>query len=253
MIFSVEERERVRDRLVEMARADSRVVACALVGAEADGRADRWSDVDVTLGVGDGVAVDEVLADWTRVLGDELGAAHLFDLQAGSSVYRVFLLESSLQVDVSFTPQRDFGARGPRFRLLFGHAVERPPAEPPRAQQVFGFAVHHVVRARICIERGRAWQAEYWISGVRDEALALACRREGLEAAYGRGLDRLSPELLGEAEHALVRSLDRGGLLRALGAAVRLLEREADGLGEEGARLARQMQALSQPDALAAG
>ena len=50
--------------------------------------------------------------------------------------------------------------------------------------------MHHAVRARFCIERGRWWQAEYWISGVRDQALALACHRRGLAVAHGRGLRR---------------------------------------------------------------
>ncbi len=34
--------------------------------------------------------------------------------------------------------------------------------------------VHHAVRARICIERGRYWQAEYWISDALLTALRAA-------------------------------------------------------------------------------
>jgi hypothetical protein len=75
------------------------------------------------------------------------------------------------------------------------------------------------VRARISIERGRVWQAEYWISGLRDQALSLACRLRGLPAE-GRGFDDLPPELLGRFNLTIVRSLDRDELLRALGAAV---------------------------------
>jgi hypothetical protein len=60
---------------------------------------------------------------------------------------------------------------------LFGHAIEKPFTGPPSASELFGYGVHHAVRGRICLERERYWQAEYWISGVRDYALSLACLR----------------------------------------------------------------------------
>ena len=124
----------------------------------------------------------DVLEDWTRFLAAEFDAVQLFDLPAGASIYRVFLLPGCLQFDLSFTPAAQFGSLGPKFKLLFGRAVDKPPPAPPSPQMLFGYAVHHALRARFCIERGRFWQAEYWISGVRDYALHLACRRRGLPA-----------------------------------------------------------------------
>jgi len=43
-MFTVEERDRVRNRLVEMSRKDPRLVAGALIGSTAAGGGDRWSD-----------------------------------------------------------------------------------------------------------------------------------------------------------------------------------------------------------------
>jgi hypothetical protein len=103
------------------------------------------------------------------------------------------------------------------------HAVSKPHIGPPPAGDLFGYAVHHAVRARVCIERNRLWQAEYWISSLRDNALSLACRRLGLSAYYGRGFDELPEELLRHAERALVLSLDSRELSRALMCAVELL------------------------------
>jgi hypothetical protein len=218
--FSVEERERIRDGVLEMARSDDRVVAGAEVGAGSQGGSDRWSDLDLTFGLRHGASISDVLNDWTPDLRGRFGAIHLFDLPSSSSVYRVFLLPGCLQVDLSFTPEVDFGARGPKFKLLFGSAKERSFAQPPPAEYTFGLAVHHAVRARFCIERGRAWQAEYWISGLRDEALSLACRLRGLESSNGRGYDQLPPEVLAQFGDALIHSLEREELLRALGCAV---------------------------------
>jgi hypothetical protein len=192
-MFSVSDRVRVRDHVLQLAEADPRVVAGAVIGSLAHGDGDRWSDLDLTFAVADGVPVLDVLEDWSRNLAAEFEAAHLFDLPSGPSLYRVFLLPGCLQLDLSFTPASRFGAAGPEFRLLFGRAVERPPAQPPPARELFGTAVHHALRARVCIERGRYWQAEYWISGTRDGALSLACRRRNLPASHGRGFDDLAP------------------------------------------------------------
>jgi hypothetical protein len=243
-MFSVEERDRVRQRLLEMARADDRVVAGAEIGALVTGGGDRWSDLDLTFGVSEGASVDTVLAEWTKDVVREFDAAHLFDLPFRTTIYRVFLLPSNLQVDLSFTPASDFGALGPKFRLLFGETVEREATPPPSAHHVFGLGVHHAVRARICIERGRVWQAEYWISALRDEALTLATLRRGLEPSYGRGFDQLPAETLSLACSALVRSLGPEELLRALSGGVELLLQEADEVRELASKLAAQLREL---------
>src|SRR5437667_586341 len=219
-MFTISDRERVRELVLQLANADTRVVAGAVVGSLADDDGDRWSDLDLTFGVVDGEPILEVLEDFTRNLVDQLDAAHLFDLPSGPTIYRVFLLPGCLQFDLSFTPLSEFGAVGPKFRLLFGRAVEKPHIPPPSAGQLFGYAVHHAVRARFCIERGRFWQAEYWISAVRDYALSLACRRRGLPSREARGFDDLPAELLERFMGALVRSLERQELLRALECAI---------------------------------
>jgi hypothetical protein len=246
LVFSVAERDRVRDRVLEMAAADPRVVAGAVVGGLAEGGGDRWSDLDLTFAVDDAVPLSDVLADWTREFAAEFDAAHLFDLPAGAAIYRVFLLPGCLQVDLSFAPASSFGARGPRFRLLFGEAVDLPLPSPASANELFGLGVHHAVRARFCIERGRRWQAEYWISGVRDQALVLACRRRGLAVAEGRGFDDLPAEVLAPFEEALVRSLEPEELLRALAAAVAGLLGESAEAADLATAVKDQLRELSQ-------
>ena len=226
-MFSITDRDQIRDRVLQLAANDARVIAGAVVGSLALGEGDRWSDLDLTFGVADGFSISDVLEDWTRSLVEELSAVHLFDLPSGPSIYRVFLLPGCLQFDLSFTPASKFGAAGPKFKLLFGSSIERPYVEPPPAQELFGYAVHHALRARFCIQRGRYWQAEYWISGVRDYALSLACRRRGLPASHGRGFDDLPPDVRSFFTSALVISLERSELLRALGCAIDGLLHEA--------------------------
>src|SRR6266545_3097004 len=91
-VFTPAERERVRERLVEIAASDRRVISAALVGSLAAGTSDRWSDIDLTFGVDDAVPFDNVLDDWTRRMADEFDAVWLFDLPVRGTTYRVFLL-----------------------------------------------------------------------------------------------------------------------------------------------------------------
>ena len=227
-MFTVAERDAVRDRVLDLAAADPRVVAGAAVGSLALGGGDRWSDLDLTFAVADDVPVADVLGDWTKRIAADLDATPLFELPSGRTIYRVFLLPGCLQLDLSFTPEPAFAPGGPRFRLLFGSANEPAPVSPRPVQELFGYAVHHALRARVCVERGRLWQAEHWISGVRDEALALACRRRGLAGAEGRGFDDLPADVLDSFRAGLVGSIEPPELLRALRATVASLLAEAD-------------------------
>jgi hypothetical protein len=244
-MFTVEYRNNLRDYVLKLADSDSRVVAGAVVGSLALSEGDRFSDLDLTFAVADNVPVNNVLEDWTRNLIETFGAVQLFDLPAGPSIYRVFLMPGSLQFDLSFTPAAQFGASGPKFRLLFGQAVERPHAPPPSAHELFGHAVHHALRARFCIERGKYWQAEYWISYVRDNALSLACRKRGLPAYYARGFDDLPKEVTDMFDGALVTSLERDELLRALGVVIEGLLGQTDEVRELADKVEPQLRELT--------
>jgi len=128
--------------------------------------------------------------------------------------------------------------------LVCAGAVERPFAPPPSPEHIFGLGAHHAVRGHICIERGRLWQAEYWIHGARDQALALACRRLGLEGSNGRGFDRLPQEALDPFVGALVGALTVAELRRALAVATAGLLREAGAILEVAGRVRTELKDL---------
>jgi hypothetical protein len=243
-VFSVEQRDEARTAVLEMASRDPRVTAAAVVGSMADGPGDRWSDLDLTFAVVDGVPIEDVLGDWTQELDKRLDATVLFDLPVQQTIYRVFLLPGNLQVDLSFTPAAQFRPHGPRFRLLFGEAREPVHDPPPSPGHLFGLAVHHAVRAWVCIERTRYWQAAYWIDEMRGYALTLACLRRGLNPSYGRGFDDLPPEVLAPFAEALVTAIEREPLLRALRAGVDGLLRESAQAGDVASRVAPRLREL---------
>jgi hypothetical protein len=238
-VFTVEQRDALRERLLRLAEEDESVVAGAAVGSLAVDGGDRFSDLDLTFGVADDVPVADVLDEWTRTLVDEDDAVELADLAVGPTVYRVFLLPDALQFDLSMTPAAEFRPAGPRFRLLFGETAPDEPeaAAPPGpgtifiptpaiAGDLFGWGVIYALHARACIERGRVWQAEHYVGAVRDHALSLACLREGENARQARGYDDLSAETLARFEDAHVRAVAPGALRAALAASVSELMRE---------------------------
>jgi hypothetical protein len=238
-VFTVEQRDALRERVLRLAEEDERVVAGALVGSLAVEAGDRFSDVDLTFGVADTVQVADVLDDWTRTLADDLDAVQLADLERGSATYRVFLLPDALQLDLSMRPAAQFRPGGPRFRLLFGETAPddsvtpTPPvpgdlfiSTPAVAGDIFGWGVIYALHARACIERGRAWQAEHYVGAVRDHALSLACLRQGLPPVQARGYDDLSAEIRARFEGAHVAALEPGPLRGALAASVLALIHE---------------------------
>jgi predicted nucleotidyltransferase len=242
-LFTVDERSHVRERVLELARADERVVAAAIVGSLAHGGGDEWSDLDLTFAVADGVPVADVLEDFTRFAAEELDAVKLLDLERRGTTYRVFLLPDWLQVDLSFTPAAEFRQGSPQFEPVFGTAeVDYPP--PPPADDLLGWAVVFARHARVCVERRRWWQAEHMVSSVRDNAIALACLQRGLPAAFGRGFDDLPATLLEDFEGGLVRSLDRDELLRALEVVVESLLRQTADVPELAAAVEPQLRGL---------
>lgn len=138
MCFTPEQRERLRKELVSAAYADTRVTGAAVTGSAAVGREDRWSDIDLALCVAADADGEQVLADWTDRMYREHAAVHHVDVTRGVALYRVFLLTSTLQVDLAFWPAAEFGAIAPAFRLLFGTANERPTAPAPVAAELIG-------------------------------------------------------------------------------------------------------------------
>jgi hypothetical protein len=217
-MFTAEERDRVRAQLLSRAEADGAITGAAFTGSLATGDGDRWSDTDLVLAVRGELTA--TVAKWTRWLHDELGAVHHWDLTTAPSVVRVFLLPGWLELDLTFAPEDQFGPRSEQWRTIFGQPRELQPFPPLDTEQLAGLVWHHALHARICVERSRWWQAEHWISAIRDHVITLACLRLGYPANYAKGAHLLPEDLATPLEATLVRSPDESELRRALAATV---------------------------------
>jgi len=225
-MFTAEERDRLRGELLERAALDGRISGAAITGSASVAREDRWSDIDLAFGIRNAADLPAVLSDWTAYMYEQHGGLHHCDVRSGEWIYRVFLLRSTLQVDLAFVSASEFRPLAPTFKLIFGDANESRHTAPARAEDVIGLAWLYALHARSCIARRSLWQAEYMISAVRDHALALACLRHGLPAAHGRGMDLLPNDVAAQFTGAFVRELDSGELSRAFRVAIHGLLRE---------------------------
>ena len=212
-MFTVEQRDAVRKRVMRLADEDPRVITGAVVGSLAHGGGDRYSDLDLTFSVTARAGVAGVLADWTRVLVDELDAVHLVDVDGRGKTYRVFVLPGGLQLDLSMGSAEDAGS----------DVASGPPVS---AGDLFGWGVIYALHANASLARGRLWQAEHYAGAVRDHALTLACLRFGLRTAEARGFDDLPPEVLAEFGGVRTATFTEEGLREALAASVEALLRE---------------------------
>jgi hypothetical protein len=219
-------RAAVRDAIVEHADHDDRITSAALVGSLATDHADEWSDVDLTFGVS-GDSVDEVVSGFTRWLSEHHQASVLIDLPVDDTLYRVFLLPDSLQLDLSFTPGGRVRRASPRFQQLFGEHVVTA-STPVDVNDLAGWAVLHCLSSRACLARGKPWQALHSVNELRNLVLNMHCAQADLPVGFGRAFDQLPAHVLERFEDTLPTTLDTPELERALHANIRELQRVPD-------------------------
>jgi len=233
-IFTPDERERLRDELVSAAQQDANLCGAAHTGSAALSLLDRWSDIDLALclkATASSAALptalyDQVIAEWTTRLYQRHDAVAHVDVMRGATLFRVFLLRNTLQVDVAFWRAEDFGATGSNFRLIFGQAKAPRPEAQSNPQALIGMAWLYALHVRSSLARGRVLQAEYMLSGMRNHVFELACLRCGVIAKQGRGLDDLPAVERDAAARCIPRSLDPDELKRSFQKTMELLVRE---------------------------
>lgn len=114
-MFTVEYRDEVRNKIIAKAKTDRRIVSAAVVGSYAKGTVDKWSDIDLTFGVDEAFSITSLLDSWTEYITREFSGVVLLDVHRGKTIYRVFVLPGCLQLDLSFSPAKEFGAVGQHF------------------------------------------------------------------------------------------------------------------------------------------
>jgi hypothetical protein len=215
-MFTWDEREQIRAALVSAARQDPNITGAAHLGSAAADRLDDWSDIDLALCTSPQSELEDVIAAWTSRLYSSYRAVAHCDVRRGETLYRVFLLYNTLQVDISFWSADRFCALGPNFKLIFGADNRAQPFAQANSDELVGFAWLYALHVRSSIARKRRLQAEYMLSSMRNHVFALACLRHGLPARDGRGFDDLPGGVKNGFEECYPLSIEAEELHRAL-------------------------------------
>ncbi|WP_431952006.1 hypothetical protein [Nocardia lijiangensis] len=223
MVFDEQQRAHIREALIAAAETDVRITAAAVTGSVALGREDRWSDIDLAFRLSADAVETDVVADWTRRMYDDFDVVDHLDVFRASARFRVFLRADSLQIDLAFwATEPEFGTL-PAFHLVYGDGGPHPARPDPDAAQVIGTGWLYALHARSSLARGRIWQAQHMLDGLREQVLVLACLRHHTNPVQGRGHDDLPAELLTDLQTTLATGLDPTRQRSAFDALVRAL------------------------------
>jgi predicted nucleotidyltransferase len=227
-MFSEAERQAVLDRAVGLLSEDPRIEAVVLTGSLGRGEADRWSDIDLDAVIAEDASPEVVTNEWEARAYREWPVAHHYATEFGSTRVRGFLLRDGLLLDLAFTPIADFEVWAP-VRILLDRtgrataATEKaaPWTPTPDWRGEAGFAAHDVLHACVAANRGRPWQALYFLQRIRNRTLALASERHGWDSDDFTRVDDLPENELRPLEATLVANLEREALIDAIDLATR--------------------------------
>jgi len=157
-MFTVRERDRVRARLLALAEADVAISGAAITGSHAADGGDEWSDIDLAIAVRG--PLHEALDRWTDWLYRDFDAVHRWDLPAGATVYRVFLLPGSLEADIAFAPEACLRLSYPPSSAKRAHLLPSGLIEPLEAALVASLGPAELTRAMSAAAAGLARELE---------------------------------------------------------------------------------------------
>lgn len=236
-------------RLVAAARADDRIVGLVDYGSSSEGRADAWSDVDVSLFVRDADHA-AFYAGWQAWMG-RFGRLLLAYISGVGHPWMVFdAAPVPLRVDINIIPASEIGAmRGwpnspvsVAAMLLYDGTGGKLVAEvaalvgaslaPPHPQatftQVCGDFWYYLLRAYAATRRGAEWTARWNCTAMVTGNLCALLRIESGATGRWRASDAaagieeaITPARLA-ALNACVPGPGMASVVRALGAAARL-------------------------------
>lgn len=215
-MYSKEFRSNVQDVIIDLAKRDKRITDCAVVGSEAISQNDDWSDIDLTFGVSDDVDITVILSDWNCIMAKQFDAHVLFDLPHRQSIYRVYLLPNALQVDLSFTPTKYFGALTKKFKLIYGNVKRQEIVPIPEYKTIYGYAVLYALKTRCALERMKVWQSYYYLGKYREYIMQLKCIEVNVDSKDGRGYGDLPTSFLTDIQQSLTSKMDTDSIRDSL-------------------------------------
>ena len=244
-LFSPGQRQQVLDRVLAALETDERIAGVLVVGSDAVGFDDRYSDIDLSVVI---AAEDQVLLafrEWRSRIERLLPVIHCLEAIYGPNNYlHGFLLEGFLEVDIGFVSFANLVARRERWKLAFDRSgkiegiMQSSWQNRPQRDLRAGYfrrldsVWHYITHVVIALKRNQPWKAMNYLEVIRNRTIELAGLRLGLDTGHFRQVDQMPAEFLSDLQKALISSTDHADILRALKMAAACFFREAQALDE---------------------
>jgi hypothetical protein len=133
-VFTVEQRDALRERVLRLGEDDERVVAGAVVGSLAVDGGDRFSNVDLTFGIADHVQVADYVLTGPESLSQAEQVIEIGDVLGRRIRFEELSPEEFRRETAGSWPHPVVDMRSPRVRRT---AADGPDPEPPVAGNLF--------------------------------------------------------------------------------------------------------------------
>ena len=224
-------RQEILDQLIEALKQDKRITGLILVGSGAVGFDDEYSDIDLSVVVGQKTSVESCWRDWIDRIYHLLPVTRHFEVVYSEANFLYgFFLENFLEIDIGFLHAGNLVAKRPRWKVIYDQEEnlsglmessweDRALPDPIQVyKNVLSSIWYHITHAAICIMRKHVWQALYFIEKIRSKTFLLCiliCEVDADPDDY-RHIDRLPAVYLDRMNETLLTNLDQGSLCSAL-------------------------------------
>ena len=233
-IFSVDERELIKKRVVAFAKENKNILSAVLVGSGAVGFIDDASDLDFYLIVDSKESISGAM-DYVKENIEKLSEVLTFK-QMDERRLQVYLLQNYLEIDIGYTPIDETEATRERFKVMFdktntvgdimGATWEKNKEisqetlfnadVQSKYEEYAGSTWHFLFHAAVAIKRGEHWRCMAEMEIVRNRVIELKGIRHSFRTGRGRDVDKFPQVELAAMQKTLVTELTREALLQNL-------------------------------------
>lgn len=237
-MYTVDEREDIKNRLISLFRRLPGIAGVILVGSGAEGFKDEYSDVDFCIVTEAPVeALLEIMKKCSAAIHSEFPVMKFQEMPERQ--LQIYFLQSFLEIDIGYVELSKLEAVRKRWKVCFDHTgqLDRIMQESwDRIRKYHGKKTnvdvdqiyrdyyntiwHSIQHAVTSIKRGQLWRSSYEINYIRDAAIELRGYKLSLETKCFRSVDEFDDVFLRKLSKCHIGEMREKELFRALYEAV---------------------------------
>lgn len=206
-MFTIEEREIIKDKIVDYFSKDKNVLAVCLVGSNATGDSDEYSDLDISIIVED----EHIKTIWQKFYDDIALNEQIFryfKLQFNKNSYLVSIfLNNGLEIDIGFTGVEGFIEKNTsKPNLKYLEAYKKSNFVIPSTNNLLRYdgmkdlekansnIWYNFKNAMFALKRNKLFRCAKEIEECRNDIINIITSLNNLESKHFKEVDKLTEE-----------------------------------------------------------